>query len=523
MHDDPLKAVLLWHLNAGHARCCGLQDINLQNLRCREKIIQEVKKEKLDLDTQHNLANRFFGQHNYVEGKLLACSSCGIRALQRGTMQYHTCYLEDINEYFIHGNGDSRYHKYVNIPVNERGTLRNVDVWAVTSWYYSSRLNKTYYFHPELVEPESNMIHGGTDREVVILCDYCHGKDQVPELSIAKGVDFGDYSRIGLERPNVHELIILARVRRFVKYIKIRSNSGANVNYTHCRLQAHVVLFEHDAPVVAAEQLENRSDMMGMIKILLVGPEYEKDMLLQAVKQSALVMARPWVLYQWFLVLQEVNPWYRDEFNVTLPEYDIFKWDVAKINEQILEEAVACTDKVEIDREMAMGSDVARMRMMANESGEAEEGLDVIRQRDGEEDELPVRYSYVTTKINASAVERNNNERMLVGAVAAAVGLTTEYDDSNQQDEDTEEEHVEEEDDGATETTLEIQLPDPENDNENSEENEEEQVDEDVPMSTRHKDILDDYDPSDFGLCGCFPEVFTLGKAYQNSIASITK
>ena len=211
------------------------------------------------------------------------------------------------------------------------------------------------------------------------------------------------------------------------------------MNYTHCRLQAHVVLFEHDAPVVAAEQLQNRSDMMGMIKILLVGPEYEKDMLLQAVKQSALVMARPWVLYQWFLVLQEVNPWYKDEFNVMLPDYDTFKDDVAKVNEQMLEDVIKCTDQAEIDREAVMGSDVACMRATESGARGTDEGSEPIEEAGDELQELPVRYSFVTTKINASAVEHNNNERMLVGAVAAAVGLTTEYDDSNQQNEDTEE------------------------------------------------------------------------------------
>ncbi len=49
-------------------------------------------------------------------------------------------------------------------------------------------------------------------REVVVLCDYCQYKPKVPELSIAKGVDFGDFNHIGLEQPNVHELNILAQV-----------------------------------------------------------------------------------------------------------------------------------------------------------------------------------------------------------------------------------------------------------------------------------------------------------------------
>ena len=179
-------------------------------------------------------------------------------------------------------------------------------------------------------------------------------------------------------------------MRHFVKYIKIHANSGGNVNYTHCQLAAHVVLFEHDALVVAAKQLDNKSDMMGSIKILLVGPEYETDKLLQAVKESSLVMARPWVLYQWFLVLQEVNPWYKDEFNVTLPDYDTFKDDVAKVNEQMLEDVIKCTDQAEIDREAVMGSDVACMRATESGARGTDEGSEPIKEAGDKLQEMPV-------------------------------------------------------------------------------------------------------------------------------------
>jgi hypothetical protein len=50
-------------------------------------------------------------------------------------------------------------------------------------------------------------------------------------LSIAGGVDFGNYKHLGLEKPNLHEQLIIARVRLYQVTVKVkRTKSSSEVS-----------------------------------------------------------------------------------------------------------------------------------------------------------------------------------------------------------------------------------------------------------------------------------------------------
>ena len=63
---------------------------------------------------------------------------------------------------------------------------------------------------------------------------------KVPPMSIAAGFDFGDYNRIDLEKPDLCELCIIARVRTFITLLKIQDNTGNRLDYTQQTLRGHV-------------------------------------------------------------------------------------------------------------------------------------------------------------------------------------------------------------------------------------------------------------------------------------------
>jgi hypothetical protein len=185
--------------------------------------------------------------------------------------------------------------EYVEIPIDSKGTTMTVNVWDLKSHYFSTLHGKTYYFHPELVMCDVTVDEGEvTERkcDVVYLCEACYLSDHTPVLSLASGVDFGNYERIpGLQPLNVHEQAILARVRRYSKFVKVRPNDGAHTDYTHSRLQAHVLLFEHDAVFVAADEMFTINNIVELLGIHFVGPEGELDRMAQETWNTTTLLA----------------------------------------------------------------------------------------------------------------------------------------------------------------------------------------------------------------------------------------
>ena len=62
-------------------------------------------------------------------------------------------------------------------------------------------------------------------REGGLWTQICIKKNEIPALSIANGIDFGDYNRIGLTKPNTFELSIIGIVTAYFKIIKLTSIS----------------------------------------------------------------------------------------------------------------------------------------------------------------------------------------------------------------------------------------------------------------------------------------------------------
>ena len=124
-----------------------------------------------------------------------------------------------------------------------------------------------YHLHPELVP-----INEGKEK-CTYLCNECYRKiienEEIPELSIAAGIDFGHYKRIGLTFPNTFERTILALVRLYHKIMKISQNDHQTSDYTHSRIRGHCISFGHDSPIIANDLLDKKQ-LSEFIKIHFV-------------------------------------------------------------------------------------------------------------------------------------------------------------------------------------------------------------------------------------------------------------
>ena len=87
------------------------------------------------------------------------------------------------------------------------------------------------------------------------LCHQCYQSivtnQKIPELSIAAGVDFGFYKRLGLTFPNSFERTILSTVRLYHKIMKVSKNNHIRSDFTHSNILGHCISFGHDVPTIA--------------------------------------------------------------------------------------------------------------------------------------------------------------------------------------------------------------------------------------------------------------------------------
>jgi hypothetical protein len=99
------------------------------------------------------LISTYRNEHKYFGAPLVGCASCGIQVLEGGKVQYKQVLLgnNECKEHFVVSHGNVKQVCYIDIPIDSNGTTSNVNVWDVSSHYYSKQQDKTFFFHPELV------------------------------------------------------------------------------------------------------------------------------------------------------------------------------------------------------------------------------------------------------------------------------------------------------------------------------------------------------------------------------------
>ena len=370
---DPYKSVTLWYTNSGYDRYDRLLKFDGSPEQWDEGDLQqhydvikeEVQKEILTDENLHSTLRDFDSLRGWGQQSLPACSACGIRKLMKSNDFFAEKKIDALPDFMKLNDFElcelKKIQRLVKIPVDDKFTVKTVDVSKAASWYRRGDEGDYYHLHPELVSVRE-------DGVFVHLCPTCdadmYQSNVRPRYSIAKGIDFGCYHRLGLETPNIHDIAIIARIRRYGKIVKIRPSSSGQRNYTRDQLTTHMTMFEHDAPYIAAklfycDRAELRQYIIEALHLHFMDAEGNLDNLTYVTYQTTTILGRCYVVYQWLQVLAVVN---RQYYDVELPPYNVF----LQIFEDALDDVVAAstvtTDKEDIDRDLAAGSDVAGAR-----------------------------------------------------------------------------------------------------------------------------------------------------------------
>ena len=386
--DSPVKALLLFYLNSGLMRfhkhrdymdCWDGKDVDIASL------VDEIESEEVkDADIGRTVRN-YIASHSYTGNKLPACGCCGLRCMERAecpVVHYRQMFLDEPNAQVLrYVTGSDEYRilldqirnpgSTVQIPVNEAWDMETVEVWKLKSIYEEAQSDGSttyWHLHPDLVEllPTSNRLF----TTVCPICSDALSGGKRPTLSIAAGVDFGHYRRLGLTLPNLLELQILSRTRLFFATMKISSNLTGVVNSSlQSRFKCHAILFPHDAPTVASymynpdifgpQGILDPEHLKGLMQVYMVDDKANVDSLFRHVFGTAVVTARPWVIAQWLLVLQSCNPFYKD---LDLSRLSRTTEIIENLNTYIKAATVRATNPETVEYEQGIGFDVAEVQ-----------------------------------------------------------------------------------------------------------------------------------------------------------------
>ena len=430
---SPFRSLLLWHLNSGNAAFRGVEEENL------EDVITQILDEKLTAEERLSLVSNFMKVHKFGTGKrLAACAACGSRVDDPSLYHFDVNVVSELQQLrltqeqmvkYSTVSSDAENPWVVEIVVDSCGTKKSVDTRDVFSCYKAADGNR-YHIHPELVTTCTN------GNEVTDVCKKCKNKldeGELPELSIANGVDFGNYKRLGLTEPNLHEKAIISQIRNYIKYIKVRySVTGTNRSYTMNKLDAHVVMFADDTTGVV-RRCWKKEHIKTAIQLLLICPDGKPDKLVRDLLGSTSVIGRSYVVHQWLSVLDVVSSQYGTDVcpTQTLPEFSIFHQTMREAIEEMVGNAEISTSPSQLRFENESGSDVAQVRTAPSRVVESQNRARNINGPSpaGGDNTIPLRYSMVT-KI-AGVVTRgghqlhDNTTESLINAASKAL-LTRE-------------------------------------------------------------------------------------------------
>jgi len=367
------------------------------------------------------------------------------------------------------------------IPCNDDGDTKEVEAWKLNSVWPAKKPEELvedrdnlpdymfdeesgeplyYHLHPEFVQEKvpGDPIQGYT----ATICSECEkviesgGSPELPypRRSIAAGVDFGDANRIGLEPLTERERQIISKIRHYLLFIKIESNTadGRVIERGQSKVKGCGIYFDDDSTQVVSDLL-SQEGLNGNVSLQFVGPDGEYDALAAKVLGNPNVEGRAWVIYQWLKVLKEVNLHY--EHDDELPNFDEVKAKVQAANEALIEDAECVDDEGIIKETEIAKDDVRRVRTNGSRVN--------TKSKDG--GDIPFKCSILTSSVKKDKGTDIDSEYL--DSAAKALG------------------------------TDEKQLYA-------------------AAMSRRERDPLNDYEKGDETIAKAAPDVFMFGTAYGN-------
>ena len=526
-NKSPAKAVLLFYLNSGLFRFEQHKDYDasydgepIDLVRLKKDITDEGMTER-EYDA---IIRRFYRLHPFTDFDICSCASCGIRQIERSespTVEYVSLPLShphmQVLCYSIEQSNNLREYTNmpettVTIPVNDQWDTCTINLAGLRSFHQHTTEageQKTWHLHPELVQ------HDSQEQPHVRLCPACHdsvAKGKIPPLSIANGIDFGFYKRLGLTLPNIHEQLMLARTRLYFAMVKVSSNAKGQVNQNiNSKVRCHAVLFPHNSAEVASYMfnpdltadggLLNKEGLRKLLNLYMVDPQGRPDAIAREVIGTVNLIARPFVVAQWLIVMKWSNPHYRD-IDVTGIKTTLLTM-MKELHQSITDNAVAIENPESVGYEQALGSDVAHVRNTeVLNSNEAHLRALHIQQTstdsmETQQDEFnDVSYSFITNSENAYHAGNPDDFRLRALEKLANLNTDTTLDEAGIGnllfDHEDLARYLDQFPDDSQFTTARGEMP------------------------------MNDFRKDDKGLGTAFPHVFMLGFAYKRSPGSLS-
>ena len=248
------------------------------------------------------------------------------------------------------------------------------------------------------------------------MCEYQINNGKCPPNSIAKGVDFGDIHRIGLEPLTMFERHALSLVRPYLKVVKIETNRGRRVEHTQSALKACCIHFDHNAPSVCCDLLSRKS-LTDEIILQFVGSGGDYDDMYKRFfdTNSANIKGRAHVIYSWHKVLCVVNKLYQNE--PPAPPFNEFSNNLKQANKDLVKRAFTSKDEMAVlDADIAR-DDIAQIRATSEPMSQ------VSVPNADETNDVPVRNTFVMAPEKATADGSFASVKEYLDDVAETLGV----------------------------------------------------------------------------------------------------
>ena len=364
---NALKSQLLWYYNSGLHRFSEID--NLPSKEAEKNLIKEIELETPTFEENQALVNKYISFYN-KKNNIVACASCGIKYLEGPEHKFYSVPLSECESLILDEENTNNYLEDMNkppieIPIDNLGNTKEVNPFKVRLFFeYTCKKSCRkiiYFLHPDFVEKKDN--DKNDNYYEASLCENCNNKikkGEVPDYSLAKGVNFGDFRRIGLEEPNLFERVAISRVRFYMCVIKMKYQYDVGkIRSNNRHLKGHAISFDHDAPEVVSN-IFSEEGFKKTIKLVLMGENDQMDMLAKDTIGTFSLTGRAYVLYQWIACLKVINRYYKD---ISLPPFEEVKSILDKtIKKIIIDESHKVTSEVTRGIDEALGDDIAKVR-----------------------------------------------------------------------------------------------------------------------------------------------------------------
>lgn len=511
---SPAKARLLFYINSGMYGFQEYKDFRREFEGAEidvEAIRKELQAEAMEDDEWAGFVTQFLRCHSYTDGHQYACGCCGMKLLEREMFPrvvFERLYLDEPAAEILLCEDKvktevSRLRKYgkIHIPINERWDMKEVEVWKAMSVYVEDRPNgeRMWSLHPELVETDE--VDGRLFTRMCPVCIHCVKHKKIPTkptYSLAKGIDFGFSDRIGLERPNLHEQMILAKTRLYFTALKVSPNvckvvDRASSNYCKC----HAILFPNDSHQVAAYMynddmfadngLLEETGLRELMKIFMMDPDGHPDKMFIELFGSHSIIGRSYVVAQYLLVLRLLHGRYS---SLKVDRIEKVKYAIDKLKDEMEKNVVFLDDEIVNKYDENIGADIAEVQHVElTNPVEVARRVREIEDRDINGGENALTFSCILRTEEAHLMEDENDFRVkglreIVEHAEGHLCVSTEEIDTMMFNKDKVDDYLRKNPFGLQGSATRAELP------------------------------MCDFSKDDEGITTCFPTVFLLGRAY---------